>query len=209
LRGLWFLRGREAELGCAGIWGFSMSGDELATAVFGGGCFWCVEAVFDELRGVHSVVSGYAGGETKNPTYEQVCGGRTGHAEVIKIEFDPAQISFRDLMTVFFATHDPTTLNRQGNDVGTQYRSAIFFADEEQKKEAAAFIQELDDAKSFKNAIVTTLEPLTEFYPAEDYHQKYYANNPYQPYCQYMIPPKLNKLHKQYKELLKSHGSSN
>jgi methionine-S-sulfoxide reductase len=185
-----------------------MSEDNLATAVFGGGCFWCVEAVFDELSGVHSVVSGYAGGESKNPTYEQVCGGRTGHAEVIKIEFDPEQISFRDLMTVFFATHDPTTLNRQGNDVGTQYRSAIFFGNEEQKKEAAAFIKELGDAKSFKNSIVTTLEPLTEFYPAEDYHQKYYANNPYQPYCQYMIPPKLTKLHKQYKELLKSHAGS-
>jgi peptide-methionine (S)-S-oxide reductase len=178
-------------------------------AVFGGGCFWCVEAVFDELRGVHSVVSGYAGGETNNPTYEQVCSGRTGHAEVTKIEFDPAQISFRDLLTVFFATHDPTTLNRQGNDVGSQYRSAIFYVDEEQKRQAEAFIKELEDAKAFMNPIVTTLEPLNEFYPAENYHQKYYANNPYQPYCQYMIPPKLNKLHKQYKELLKSHGAAN
>ena len=126
-------------------------------AVFGGGCFWCTEAVFDELRGVQSVVSGYAGGKNKNPTYEQVCMGNTGHAEVIKIEFDPAQVSFRDLMTVFFATHDPTTLNRQGNDVGTQYRSAIFYADEKQKEEAAAFIKELDEAKTFKNSIVTTL----------------------------------------------------
>jgi peptide-methionine (S)-S-oxide reductase len=185
-----------------------MSDDKLAFAVFGGGCFWCVEAVFDELRGVHSVSSGYAGGETKNPTYEQVCGGRTGHAEVIKIEFDAAQISFRDLLTVFFATHDPTTLNRQGNDVGTQYRSVIFYANEEQKREAAAFIKELEEVKSFKNSIVTSLEPLTDFYPAEDYHQKFYANNPYQSYCQYMIPPKLNKLHKQFKELLKSHAAS-
>jgi peptide-methionine (S)-S-oxide reductase len=185
-----------------------MSENQLASAVFGGGCFWCVEAVFDELRGVHSVVSGYAGGDTKNPTYEQVCGGRTGHAEVIKLEYDPAQISFRNLLTVFFATHDPTTLNRQGNDVGTQYRSAIFYANEEQKQEAAAFIKELDEARSFRSSIVTTLEPLSDFYPAEDYHQKYYANNPYQPYCQYMIPPKVNKLHKQYKELLKSHGVS-
>jgi peptide-methionine (S)-S-oxide reductase len=183
-----------------------MSNGKYATAVFGGGCFWCVEAVFDELRGVQSVVSGYAGGTTKNPTYEQVCGGRTGHAEVIKIEFDPAEISFRDLMTVFFATHDPTTLNRQGSDVGTQYRSAIFYADEEHKQEAATFIKELDQAKTFKHSIVTTLEPLTDFYPAEDYHQKYYVNNPYQPYCQYMIPPKLNKLHKQFSQLLKSHG---
>ncbi len=177
-------------------------------AVFGGGCFWCTEAVFDELRGVQSVVSGYAGGKNKNPTYEQVCMGNTGHAEVIKIAYDPGQISFRDLMTVFFATHDPTTLNRQGNDAGTQYRSAIFYADDKQKDEAAAFMKELDEAKTFKNSIVTTLEPLTEFYPAEGYHQKYYANNPYQPYCQYLIPPKLNKLHKQFSTLLKSQSKS-
>jgi len=183
-----------------------MGNEQNAVAVFGGGCFWCVEAVFDELRGVHSVVSGYAGGSTKNPTYEQVCGGRTGHAEVIKVEFDPGQITFRELMTVFFATHDPTTLNRQGNDVGTQYRSAIFYADEDQKKQAVAFIKELDEAKTFKNSIVTTMEPLAEFYPAEDYHQKYFANNPFQPYCQYLIPPKLSKLHKQFSQLLKSHA---
>jgi peptide-methionine (S)-S-oxide reductase len=184
-----------------------MSNDNNQVAVFGGGCFWCTEAVFDELRGVHSVVSGYTGGKNKTPTYEQVCMGNTGHAEVIKIAFDPAQVSFRDLMTVFFATHDPTTLNRQGNDVGTQYRSAIFYADDKQREEAAAFIKELDEAKSFKNSIVTTLEPLTEFYPAEGYHQKFYANNPFQSYCQYVIPPKLSKLQKQFKELLKSHGS--
>jgi len=175
-------------------------------AVFGGGCFWCTEAVFDELRGVKSVVSGYAGGKNKNPTYEQVCMGNTGHAEVIKIEFEPAEISFQDLMTVFFATHDPTTLNRQGNDAGTQYRSAIFYGDEKQKEEAAVFIKELDEAKTFKHSIVTTLEPLSEFYPAEDYHQKFYANNPFQGYCQYMIPPKLSKLHKQFHNLLKSHS---
>jgi len=175
-------------------------------AVFGGGCFWCTEAVFDELRGVKSVVSGYTGGNNKNPTYEQVCMGNTGHAEVIKIDFDPSEVSFRDLMTVFFATHDPTTLNRQGNDVGTQYRSAIFYDDEKQREEAAAFMKELDEAKTFKNSIVTTLEPLTEFYPAEDYHQKFFARNPFQGYCQYMIPPKLTKLHKQFKELLKTHG---
>ena len=181
-----------------------MTNGKVDTAVFGGGCFWCTEAVFDELRGVQSVVSGYAGGSTKNPTYEQVCMGTTGHAEVIRIDFDPTQVSFRDLMTVFFATHDPTTLNRQGNDAGTQYRSAIFYADESQKAEAAAFIKELDEARTFKNSIVTTLERLTEFYPAEDYHQKFYANNPYQSYCQYMIPPKLSKLHKQFAALLKS-----
>jgi peptide-methionine (S)-S-oxide reductase len=183
-----------------------MNDPKWAVAVFGGGCFWCTEAVFDELRGVKSVVSGYAGGSTKNPTYDEVCGGRTGHAEVIKIEFDPGEIAFKDLLTVFFGTHDPTTLNRQGNDVGTQYRSAIFYANEEQKREAEAFIKELNDSKSFDKPVVTTLEPLGEFYEAEDYHQKYYANNPYQPYCQYMIPPKLNKLHKQFGVLLKSHG---
>ena len=140
-----------------------MTNQQTAVAVFGGGCFWCTEAVFDELRGVKSVVSGYAGGTTKDPTYEQVCSGQTGHAEAIKIEFDPAQISFRDLMTVFFATHDPTTLNRQGNDVGTQYRSAIFFTDEQQKAEAASFIKELEEAKTFTNSIVTSLEPLADF----------------------------------------------
>jgi peptide-methionine (S)-S-oxide reductase len=185
-----------------------MSDPKSKIAVFGGGCFWCTEAVFDELRGVKSVVSGYAGGSTKNPTYEEVCGGRTGHAEVIKIDFDPGEIAFKDLLTVFFATHDPTTLNRQGNDFGTQYRSAIFYADEEQKREAEAFIKELNDSKAFGKPVVTTLEPLGEFYVAEDYHQKYYANNPYQPYCQYMIPPKLSKLHKQFGELLKSHGKT-
>ena len=185
-----------------------MNDPKSAVAVFGGGCFWCTEAVFDELRGVKSVVSGYAGGSTKNPTYEKVCGGGTGHAEVIKIDFDPTEITFKDLLTVFFATHDPTTLNRQGNDVGTQYRSAIFYANEEQKREAEAFIKELNDSKVFGNPVVTTLEPLGEFYEAEDYHQKYYANNPYQPYCQYMIPPKLNKLHKQFSALLKSHGKT-
>jgi peptide-methionine (S)-S-oxide reductase len=183
-----------------------MSDGTNRIAVFGGGCFWCTEAVFDELRGVHSVVSGYAGGSTKNPTYEQVCSGSTGHAEAIKIEFEPSEISFRELMTVFFATHDPTTLNRQGNDVGTQYRSVILYADPEQKQEAAAFIKELDESQAFKNPIVTTLEPLAEFYPAEDYHQKFYANNPFQPYCQYSIPPKLGKLHKQFAALLKSHA---
>ena len=185
-----------------------MNDPKSAVAVFGGGCFWCTEAVFDELRGVKSVVSGYAGGSTQNPTYEQVCGGRTGHAEVIKVDYDPGEITFKDLLTVFFATHDPTTLNRQGNDVGTQYRSAIFYANEEQKREAEAFIKELNDSKSFGKPVVTTLEPLGEFYEAEDYHQKYYANNPYQPYCQYMIPPKLQKLHKQFAALLKSHGKA-
>lgn len=181
--------------------------DKNEIAVFGGGCFWCTEAVFKELRGVQRVSSGYAGGRTSHPTYEQVCSGGTGHAEVIRIEFDPKEISFRDLLTVFFATHDPTTLNRQGNDVGSQYRSVILYNSEEQRVEAASFIKELTDAGNFRNPIVTTLEPLTEFYSAEEYHQDYFANNPYQPYCQYTIPPKLNKLHKQFSALLKSRGN--
>lgn len=185
-----------------------MTDTKLQVAVFGGGCFWCTEAVFGELRGVQSVISGYAGGNTKNPTYEQVCSGRTGHAEVIRIEFDSNQITFKDLLTVFFATHDPTTLNRQGNDVGTQYRSTILYSNEKQKLEAEAFVNELNDSQSFGRPVVTTVEPLGEFYEAEAYHQKYYANNPNQPYCQYMIPPKLQKLHKQFDELLKSHSNS-
>jgi peptide-methionine (S)-S-oxide reductase len=183
-------------------------GRKKETAVFGGGCFWCTEAVFDELRGVLSVMPGYAGGSTKNPTYEQVCGGLTGHAEVIKIDFDPSQIKFKDLLTVFFATHDPTTLNRQGNDVGIQYRSTVLYVGEEQKREAEAFIKELNDSKTFTKPVVTTVEPLREFYDAEAYHQQYYAKNPYQPYCQYTIPPKLQKLGKQFTELLKSHGKA-
>ncbi len=175
-------------------------------AVFGGGCFWCTEAVFDELRGVVSVMPGYAGGQTKSPTYEQVCGERTGHAEVIKIDFDPGRIAYRDLLTVFFATHDPTTLNRQGNDAGTQYRSIVLYANEQQKLEAERFMKELDDSQSHGDPVVTEVKPLGEFYAAEDYHRKYYANNPYQPYCQALIPPKLRKVHKQFAELLKSHG---
>lgn len=181
---------------------------ETQIAVFGGGCFWCTEAVFNELGGVVSVMPGYAGGTLKNPTYEQVCTGRTGYAEVIRIEFDPERISFRDLMTVFFATHDPTTLNRQGHDVGTQYRSAVFYTNDEQKKEAEVFIKELDNSTTFRDPIVTTLERLTEFYKAEKYHHKYYSNNPYESYCQLTIPPKLDKLHKQFSELLKAHAKA-
>lgn len=183
-----------------------MSAKTSQVAVFGGGCFWCTEAVFAELRGVYSVMPGYAGGSTKNPTYEQVCSGTTGHAEVVKIEFDPAQITFKDLLTVFFATHDPTTLNRQGNDVGTQYRSTVFYANVEQRREAEAFISELNGSNTFGRPVVTTVEPLWEFYEAEEYHREYYAKNPYQPYCQFTIPPKLDKLRKQFAALLKSHG---
>jgi peptide-methionine (S)-S-oxide reductase len=182
--------------------------EKTEVAVFGGGCFWCTEAVFLELQGVQSVMPGYAGGRTKNPTYEQVCGGMTGHAEVIRIDFDPAEIGYRDLLTVFFATHDPTTLNRQGNDVGTQYRSTILYANEEQRREAEAFIKELNESKAFERPVVTTVEPLGEFSEAEEYHRNYYAKNPNQSYCQYMIPPKLGKLHKNFKDLLKSHAKS-
>ena len=176
------------------------------SAVFGGGCFWCTEAVFDELRGVVSVMPGYAGGSVKKPTYEQVCNGRTGHAEAIRIEFDPSQIAFRDLLTIFFATHDPTTLNRQGNDVGTQYRSIILYASEEQKREAEQFIKELNGSLPHGQTVVTEVKPLDEFYEAEEYHRKYYENNAYRPYCQLIISPKLQKLYKQFTELLKSHA---
>lgn len=181
---------------------------ETQVAVFGGGCFWCTEAVFDELEGVVSVTPGYAGGSVKNPSYEEVCSGQTGHAEVIRIEFKPRQISFDDLLTVFFATHDPTTLNRQGNDVGTQYRSVILYADPQQKQLAESRIKQLNEANSFSRPIVTTVEPLAEFYPAEDYHHKFYARNPFQPYCQITVPPKLAKVHKQFKSLLKSQGEN-
>ena len=177
-------------------------------AVFGGGCFWCTEAVFDELRGVVSVMPGYAGGSVKNPTYEQVCSGRTGHAEVIRIEFDPSQITFRDLLTVFFATHDPTTVNRQGNDIGTQYRSIILYASEAQKHEAEKFIEELNGSLAHEKTVVTEVKPLDVFYEAEQYHRKYYENNSYQPYCQFIISPKLQKLHKQFTELLESHSQT-
>jgi peptide-methionine (S)-S-oxide reductase len=202
-----FFESLQLYLAREGYRGGQQMSDKNEIAVFGGGCFWCTEAVFKELRGVQRVSSGYAGGRTSHPTYEQVCSGGTGHAEVIRIEFDPKVISFRDLLTVFFATHDPTTLNRQGNDVGSQYRSVILYNSEEQRAEAASFIKELTDAGNFGNPIVTTFEPLTEFYSAEEYHQDYFANNPYQPYCQYTIPPKLNKLHKQFSALLKSRGN--
>ena len=174
-------------------------------AVFGGGCFWCTEAVFGELRGVLSVAPGYAGGTAENPTYEQVCTGETGHAEVIRIEYDPTQISFHDLLTVFFATHDPTTLNRQGNDVGTQYRSVIFFSTDEQEAEARKFIKQLN-ASAIGRPAVTEVIPLTTFYPAEDYHRDYFKNNARAPYCQLIIEPKVLKLQEKFQELLKTHS---
>jgi peptide-methionine (S)-S-oxide reductase len=170
------------------------------TATIAGGCFWCVEAVFQKLKGVERVVSGYIGGTVPDPTYEQVCTGRTGHAEAIQVTFDPAVISYRELLEIFFAFHDPTTLDRQGPDSGTQYRSAIFPHDEEQRRTAESVIAELERNQTFDAPIVTTIEPATTFYPAEQYHQDYYRRNPNQPYCAVMITPKLAKLRKLYAE---------
>ena len=172
-------------------------------ATLAGGCFWCLEAVYVELRGVSKVVSGYAGGSVRNPSYREVCGGRTGHAEVVQVTFDPGVVSYRELLEVFFTIHDPTTLNRQGADVGTQYRSAIFYHDEEQRQTATAVIGEITAAKLWPNPIVTQVAPLDLFYPAEDYHQDYFANNPMQPYCQVVVAPKVAKFRKHYFEKLK------
>jgi peptide methionine sulfoxide reductase msrA/msrB len=174
------------------------------TAVFAGGCFWCVEAVFEELDGVIEAVSGYAGGSKDTANYEAVCSGTTGHAEAVQIVYDPDKIDFEDLLRVHFATHDPTTLNQQGADVGTQYRSAIFFADAEEKKLAQAFLDDLKEQKVFGKPVVTTLEPLTAFYPAETYHQNYVCNNPMQGYVRGVALPKVEKVRKQFKDALKS-----
>ncbi len=175
-----------------------------AVAVFGGGCFWCTEAVFERLKGVISVQPGYAGGQTEQPTYESICSGSTGHAEVIRIEFDTAQIAYQDLLTVFFSTHDPTTRNRQGNDVGTQYRSIILTTDEGQKRDAEAFIGELSTQSEPPRRIVTQVEPLGTFYEAEDYHHEYYRRNENQPYCQFVIAPKMEKLASRFAAILKN-----
>lgn len=174
----------------------------MAKAVFAGGCFWCTEAIFKELKGVKSVTPGYSGGKVKNPTYEQVSTGETGHAEATEFEYDPAVISYNDLLTVFFATHDPTTPNRQGNDVGSQYRSAIFYMDEVQKKEAEEFIKKIDIDKD--RPVVTEVVPFEEFYEAEDYHKNYYEAHKDQPYCQLVISPKLEKLKSHFRALLKN-----
>ena len=171
-------------------------------AVFGGGCFWCNEAVFKMLRGVLSVLPGYAGGTTKNPTYEQVSGGRTGHAEVVRIEYDPTLVRYRDLLTVFFGSHDPTTVNRQGNDMGTQYRSVIFYTMPEQKKVAEDFIKEINISNEYGLSVVTELAPLTQFYEAENYHRDYFATHPGNPYCEVVINPKLEKVQKMFADLL-------
>ena len=172
----------------------------MQQALFGGGCFWCTEAVFLQLKGVNHVVSGYAGGHTPNPTYEAICNGDTNHAEVILIEFNEQQISYQQLLTVFFAIHDPTTLNRQGNDIGTQYRSVIYYFNEQQKLESEQFIEQL---KADGLNIVTELSPAPTFHPAEEYHQNFFARNPAQGYCNFAIPPKLLKLHSQFQDLLK------
>ena len=177
--------------------------EELQLATLGSGCFWCTEAFFLKLNGVESVVSGYSGGKVKNPTYREVCTGLTGHAEVIQVKFNPKQISYEEILEVFWNTHDPTTLNKQGADEGTQYRSAVFYHTEDQKKIAEQYKSQLDKSGTYKNRIVTEITPFTIFYPAEDYHQNYYALNPNQGYCQYVIRPKVEKFNKQYASKLK------
>jgi peptide-methionine (S)-S-oxide reductase len=178
--------------------------EERDTATFGAGCFWCVEAVFQELKGVESVRSGYAGGFVKNPSYKEVCTGRTGHAEVAQIVYNPAVVTFDELLEVFWKTHDPTTLNRQGNDVGTQYRSAVFYHNDTQKARAEYFKQKLNESGAWNDPIVTTIEEMTVFYPAEDYHQNYYNDNSSQPYCAFVIQPKLEKFRKAFADKLSS-----
>jgi peptide-methionine (S)-S-oxide reductase len=173
-------------------------------AIFGGGCFWCIEAVFQRLTGVHHVESGYMGGLVEKPTYRQVCGGDTGHVEVVRVTFDPDVISYRELLDVFFSVHDPTTLNRQGNDVGDQYRSVIFYANEEQQRIAEDVIAEMTAAKVFPEPIVTAVEPASTFNVAEEYHQNYYNENSRQPYCMFVISPKLAKLEKKFAEKLRA-----
>ena len=176
----------------------------MATAILGGGCFWCLEAVYNRLEGVTAAESGYMGGSTKNPTYEQVCSGTTGHVEVVRVTFNPDEISFRDLLEVYFAIHDPTTLNRQGNDIGTQYRSVIFYNSDEQRQQAEKAIADLTTKKAFRDPIVTSLEPATDFYVAEKYHQRYYDNNPNQPYCRLVVDPKVKKFEKKFAEKMKA-----
>ncbi len=181
-----------------------MAAEKRDVATLGGGCFWCLEAVFQDLRGVERVESGYAGGRVPHPSYEQVCTGTTGHAEVVQVAFDPEVLSFRDLLQIFFEIHDPTTLNRQGADVGTQYRSAIFYHGPEQKATAEKVIAELNAAGVWPAPIVTEVVPLTVFYPAEKYHQEYYRRNPNQPYCHAVISPKVDKFRKHHSARLKS-----
>jgi len=180
-----------------------MENNNLETATLAAGCFWCVEAVFDDLRGVEDVVSGYSGGHTENPTYQQVCSETTAHAEVIQIKFNADEISFKEILQVFFAVHDPTTLNRQGNDVGSSYRSAIFYRSDEQKRVAEEVIKEVTEEGVYDNPIVTQVAPFDKFYVGENYHQEYFANNPNQPYCAAIVAPKVAKFRKKFLEKLK------
>ena len=180
-----------------------MENKNLETATLGAGCFWCVEAVFDDLQGVEDVVSGYSGGHTENPTYQQVCSETTGHAEVVQIKFDPNVISFKEILQVFFTVHNPTTLNRQGNDIGTSYRSAIFYHTDEQKQVAEEVIKEITAEGLYDDPIVTEVTKFTSFYPAENYHQEYFANNPNQPYCAAVVAPKVAKFRQKFVNRLK------
>ncbi len=180
-----------------------MAEQELETATLAAGCFWCVEAVFDDLKGVQDVVSGYSGGHTENPTYKEVCSETTGHAEVVQIKFDPAELDYADLLRVFFSVHDPTTLNRQGNDIGSSYRSAVFYHSEEQKRIAIEIIDEVTKEAVYDNPIVTEVTAFDKFWPAEDYHQEYFANNPNQPYCAGVVAPKVAKFRQKFTSRLK------
>lgn len=177
---------------------------EIAT--LGGGCFWCLEAVYREAEGVTSAVSGYMGGASPNPSYKEVCSGRSGHVEVVQVTFDPALITYRDILEILFVIHDPTTLNRQGNDIGSQYRSVIFYHSPEQKATAEEIIRELSAEKAFDKPIVTAVEPAPKFYAAEGYHQQYFENNPYQPYCAYVVAPKVQKFRQKFAKRVKAAG---
>ena len=183
---------------------YCMNAQDKAVATFGGGCFWCTEAVYAQLKGVDKVVSGYSGGTFKNPSYKEICTGNTGHAEVVQITYNSQVVSFEELLEVFFATHDPTTLNRQGADVGTQYRSAIFYHSDEQKRKAEFIIDELNKQSAFDDPIVTEVTAFDKFYEAENYHQDYFANNPNQPYCRLVVNPKVEKFKKLFEDKLKS-----
>jgi peptide-methionine (S)-S-oxide reductase len=182
---------------------YAQNNKKMELATFGSGCFWCSEAIFEKVNGVESVVSGYSGGKVKNPTYKEVCTGNTGHAEVVQITYNPKIITFKDLLEIFWKMHDPTTLNRQGADIGTQYRSVIFYHTDKQKEIAETYKKKLNEANIYKNPVVTEISPFESFYKAEDYHQEYYENNKAQPYCSFVITPKLEKFKKVFKEKLK------
>jgi peptide-methionine (S)-S-oxide reductase len=198
--------GQKAEKQNQNAMALNVNESQLETATFGSGCFWCTEAIFLNVDGVHKVESGYEGGRVKNPTYKEVCSGLTGHAEVIQLKYDPSVVSYDELLEVFWQTHDPTTLNRQGADEGTQYRSAVFYHNDEQKQKAEYYKNKLESEKVFDNPIVTEITPASTFYKAEDYHQNYYNLNSTQPYCSYVITPKLQKFKKVFKDKLKKAG---